>query len=248
MPLHLHLYRDRAMWFLALAVLLGLVAGKLRGGSGSEIASRDLRWVTLLMLGVAAHLLASGLDLAGASIPLIASYLLLGAFAVVNLRITGMPIFLLGLALNLAPLMVNDGMPVRPEAVVAANVASPADLDAVDLGAGRHMETSDDSLRVLGDIVPIAPLRAIVSFGDLILAAGLADVVANLMLPIRRRSQRLPERRGRTRHDELTNEELPELWPVDPHEWLGEDDELVAVHRGEPVATSGAANQTFDEP
>jgi hypothetical protein len=236
------------MWFLALAVLLGLVAGKLRGGSGSEIAARDLRWVTLLMLGLAAHLLTSGLDLADASIPLVLSYVLLGAFAVANLRVTGMPIFLVGLALNFAPLVVNDGMPVRPEAVVAANVASPADLDAVDLGAGRHLETSDDAIRVLGDIVPIAPLRAIVSFGDLILAAGLADVVANLMLPSRRRQRRLPERRGRTRHDELTNEALPELWPVDPHEWLGDDDELVGLHRSEPLAPSGAATQTFDGP
>lgn len=239
------------MWFLAVAVLLGLVAGKLRGGSGSEIASRDFRWITLLMLGLAAHLLASGLDLDGASVPLVASYVLLVAFALANLRITGVPIFLLGLVLNVGPLIVNDGMPVRPEAVVAANVAEPADLDAVDLGAGRHLETSDDSFRALGDIVPIAPLRAVVSFGDLILAAGLADVVANLMLPVRRGQRRLPERRNRTRSDELTGTELPELWPVDPHEWLGDDDGLVSVHRldgAEPLASSGASGPTFDGP
>lgn len=182
------------MWFIALAVLLGVAAGKLRGGSSVRVADHEIRWATLLVAGLAARLLTSGLGLSGASLPLVASFLLLGAFAWGNLRLVGMPIFLLGLALNFAPVVVNGGMPVRGDAVVAAHVASAADLDAVDLGAGRHLEAADDSLTFLGDIVPIPFLREVVSFGDLILAAGLADVVANLMLPSRRR-RRLPEHR-----------------------------------------------------
>lgn len=230
------------MWFIAIAVLIGAVVGRLRGGSPSEIAAKDVRWLSLLLLGMAARLLSSGLDLDGASLPLIASFLLIGGFAAGNLRLVGMPIFLFGLFLNFAPVAVNDGMPVRPEAVVSANVAGAGDLQVIDLGAGRHLETDGDSLTFLGDIVPVPFLREVVSFGDLILAVGLADMMTNLMLPARRR-KRLPERRlvedhvalggepwDGSRSAEADTEADPGEGLVGvPHEWREVDPEPPAV-------------------
>ena len=47
------------------------------------------------------------------------------------------------------------------------------------LGAERTRRPSD-RLTVLGDVVPVPALRQVVSFGDLILLAGVSDVAAHL--------------------------------------------------------------------
>ena len=47
---------------------------------------------------------------------------------------------------------------------------------------------------MLGDVLPVRPVHEVVSFGDLILALGLADVVFRLLRPVAepRRRDRVP--------------------------------------------------------
>ena len=188
----------------ALAVAAGLALGLVRRSPHRHLAAPRLRAWPLLVAGLAAQLL-SGLG-AGTALVLL-SYALLLAFAARNLHLVGMPVVLVGLALNAVVISANGGMPVRADALVAAGAVERVELTAseVDLGAKRHLEDGDDRLTFLGDIVPVRPAGRVVSFGDLILYVGLADVVAHLV------------RRGRRRADD----------DAPPPAWTADDDAAV---------------------
>jgi hypothetical protein len=171
----------------ALAIAVGLVAGVARRPRHRHLAAPRVRAWAILVAGVVAQLV-SGLVAATAVVLL--SYALLLAFAGRNLHLVGMPVVFVGLALNAAVIGANGGMPVRADALEAVGVIEPGEADdpaALDLGAKRHIEDGDDRLAFLGDIVPVRALERVVSFGDLILYVGLADVVANLVRRRRRR-------------------------------------------------------------
>lgn len=175
------------MWFMLLAIAAGIVVGRMRGGRLSALSRAPVRALTLLLLGAALQLAPEVLGAEGASTPLLASFVLLVWFSLANRHLVGMPIVTLGLLMNFAPVVANDGMPVRPGALVGAGITTWEGIEGYDLGARRHLETDADSLTALGDIVPVPLLREVVSFGDLVLAAGLGSVTANLLQSRRRR-------------------------------------------------------------
>ena len=87
---------------------------------------------------------------------------------------------------NVAVIGANGGMPVRGEAILTVDRdLTPAQLTRLEFGAKRHLEQPDDQLTFLGDVVPVRPLRQVVSFGDLILAVGMADVVVRSIETVR---------------------------------------------------------------
>ncbi|MGH9136757.1 MAG: DUF5317 family protein [Acidimicrobiales bacterium] len=101
------------------------------------------------------------------------------AAALANLHWTGFGVICIGLAVNLVPMVLNGGMPVRPEALVEAKAAEHTGLATLELRGPRQLEDGDDLLPALGDALPIRPIRRVVSFGDLIVAAGVGDAVAH---------------------------------------------------------------------
>jgi hypothetical protein len=127
---------------------------------------------------------------------LLLSYTCLFAFAVSNLSVTGMWMIALGLTLNAFVVGLNHGIPVGRKALTHAG------RDPGVYSAEHHVQRSSDKLLILGDVVPISPIGEIVSFGDLILAVGLIDVLVHLMRPARRRQ------------DEPREDEELEQWPV----------------------------------
>ena len=171
----------------AFAIAVGLTAGLLLRSPYRHLAAPRLRGWALLVAGVAAQAIAA-VGAEAILVPL--SYVLLVAFALRNLHLVGMPIVLLGLTLNGLVIGLNGAMPVRGDALVAAGVVEAGALAAVDLGPKRHLEESDDRLTFLGDAVPVPALGRVVSFGDLVLAVGLGNVVAHLVR--RRRPKRDP--------------------------------------------------------
>lgn len=183
----------------AIALALGLAAGLLAGGRPSNAASVTFRlWPTLvagIVLQGGAELL--GVDGATAHVLVVGSYLALVTFAVANLRIAGMPIVLVGLALNAAAIIPNGGMPVRPDALVRAGIVAPEEVALVDLGSKRHLERDDDVLAGLGDVIPVRPLGEVLSVGDLVLSAGSVAVAFRLLRPARSRAGRDTSRRRR---------------------------------------------------
>jgi hypothetical protein len=126
---------------------------------------------------------------------IVASYVLLAAFALANIRLVGMPVVLVGLVLNVVVIALNGGMPVRADAIATVDRdRTPGAIAQLTFDSKRHLETPSDRLTILGDVLPLRPVHEVVSFGDLILAFGLADVVFRLLRPhaLPRRRERVP--------------------------------------------------------
>lgn len=186
-------YVDRAMRFTAGAVLVGVALGLLFGGRVANLAGVRVRWWWALPVGAGSQVLPELVDVPGAAGLVLGGSALLVVFAVANLRLVGMPVALVGLALNTIVIGVNGGMPVRAEAIVATGRVEAVDLAELDLGAERHLERADDRLVLLADILPVPVSGEVLSFGDLILGLGLADVAFRLVRPFRRKSPERPQ-------------------------------------------------------
>jgi Family of unknown function (DUF5317) len=183
---------------LALIVLVGAAAvAAARGGSWATLAALPLAGRRLVVIAVLAQLLGSGLawltDRHGFyPAGLVVSALAALAFCLRNLRTAGVPLVTLGLVSNALVVMLNGAMPVS---IVAA---ARADVPIVAIAAGtdpRHDVAGRDSTwRTLGDDIPVAlPWRPeVVSPGDVLIAAGLGELVLLGMRPRRRRGVAQP--------------------------------------------------------
>ncbi len=168
---------------LVTAVLIGyLVGGRLRGFEHLRV-----RWWVLAPLGLAMQALPlpngrHGTDLWIRVAVLGVSYVLLLVFAARNFRISGVPIVFVGLALNMAVITVNGGMPVSGEALIASGQGDLLRVLTRDEGAKHHLMTPDDHLTPIGDVIPVAgPIKQVVSVGDLFVYLGLAWVIVAIM-------------------------------------------------------------------
>ncbi len=168
------------MVLLVLAAVGGLAAGRARRPVGGHAALPHLRLLSLVVAGIALALLASLVhgDLAVLCDAL--SVASLAVFAGANRNITGIAVIGVGLVLNLAAVVLDNGMPVRPKALVAADVLEADELATHDVREPRHLETDADRFGWLGAIVPVPGVRQVVSFGDLIVLVGLTDAARDL--------------------------------------------------------------------
>jgi hypothetical protein len=170
------------MRFTLIAVGVGFTLALVFGGRFRYLAGRTLRLWFLLPLGLALELAAVGS--AGSTWPFVlvlAGFACLFAFAVANLAVTGFWMIALGLFLNAFTIGLNHGMPIGHKALAHTG------NNASTFVALHHVQRSSDKLLILGDVVPISPIGEIVTFGDLILAVGLVDVIVHLMRPAKRR-------------------------------------------------------------
>jgi hypothetical protein len=185
------------MRFTLVAVGLGFLLALVLGGRFRYLAGRTLRLWFLLPIGLALQIAAAGSG--GATWPFVLvllSFACLFAFAIANLGVTGFWMIALGLFLNALAIGLNHGMPIGHKAL--AHTGNNVGVFA----ALHHTQRSSDKLLILGDVVPISPIGEIVTFGDLIIAVGLVDVIVHLMRPKRRRE------------DESEDEEENRLLPL----------------------------------
>jgi hypothetical protein len=159
------------MSFFFVTVALALGVALVTGGSLRSIAATELKHPSILTAAVGIQLALEVLHptsgTAGhlASALLVVSYVFLLLFCVANLRLRGLAVVAVGIALNGAVITLNSGMPIRaPEAAVEATTK-------------HHAEQPSDKLTFLGDIILVPALRQSLSFGDLIMLVGLVDVV-----------------------------------------------------------------------
>ena len=100
---------------------------------------------------------------------------------------------LVGLALNLAVVVPNGGMPVSADAVRIAG----GSVDRIPMAgsAKHHLMTEEDVVRPLADVIPAPPpVGDVLSIGDLFLYAGLASFVVLVMLGRSGENRRPPSR------------------------------------------------------
>jgi Family of unknown function (DUF5317) len=156
--------------------LLAVAIGYARGGRLTELGRLRLRWQWLALAGLALQMLLWP----GGSWPLVylyVSFVLLGVFALANIRTTGVVLILIGIALNFAVIALNEGMPVSRAAIVNSGQASTLDELQTEGGAKHHLATDDDELRFLGDVIAIRPLEQAISVGDLFTYGGVVVVI-----------------------------------------------------------------------
>ena len=162
---------------LVLVVLVAaLVLGWATGGSLERLGSLPLRSLRLVAGALAAQV--GGTLVGGPFYPLglAASAALVVAFLVRNRGVQGTGLVALGLLANALVVVANGAMPVSPQAADRAGVG----VLEVLVGDRRHeLEGPDTRLRALGDVVPVPlPLRPeVVSAGDVLVAAGLGQLV-----------------------------------------------------------------------
>ena len=164
--------QNGAMSYLLVAVVAAAGIALLTGGTVRSILETRLRWPWTLLLALALQGIVDlfepwrgGANDAGFGL-LVASYALLLGFCLANLNLRGMGVVAIAIALNATVIVVNRGMPVRlpPDTAVTHTVK-------------HHAESPSDKLVVLGDIIVVG--RRTLSFGDLILAVGLVDVLVH---------------------------------------------------------------------
>ena len=175
------------MILFASVIVVGFLIGFLVGGRLSGFEHVRIEWWGLAIAGLAVQFIplpegANGTDLLVRTIVLAVSYTLLLTCAARNVRMPGMPLILLGLALNAAVIVANGGMPVSEEALrTSGQDAVLADLQ--EAGADKHhLETDGDVLRPLGDVIGVPPpVSQAISVGDVIVYLGLIWLVVSIM-------------------------------------------------------------------
>lgn len=162
----------------ALTVLLGaLVLGWGRGGSLDRLGHLPLRYKRLVVVALVVQVL--GGVAGGWRYPagLAVSAALVGVFLALNRGIQGTGLVALGLLLNALVVGVNGAMPVSGDAMGRARLTTQDILSGAD---PRHeLIDSSTHLSLIADRIPFYFPRhpEIVSTGDVLVAAGLAELV-----------------------------------------------------------------------
>ena len=176
---------DTSEVVFALVVLVAALAvGLALGGRFARLGQLPLRHGWLVLVAVAVQ--AGGAFAGGSLYPigLAASAVLVAVFLAGNRGVPGTGLVALGLLANALVVGLNGAMPV------SAHASGRAGISTQDLLAGtdpRHeLASSATRLRELGDVIPVLlPFHPeVVSAGDVLVAAGLAQLV---VLGMRRR-------------------------------------------------------------
>ena len=172
------------MLLVAVSIVLGIAVGLASGGSLSRLAETRLRAWPLAILGLGLQVAATpagpGGWLAGALLG--ASYLCLGALFAANVRLPGVPLVAVGIALNALVIGVNGGMPVSDDALRAAYGTEYEAMRRTLIEEGppqHHLARPDDVLLPLADVIGIrAPVKQVFSVGDLTSMGGFVWLLA----------------------------------------------------------------------
>ena len=165
---------------MAAVALAGVVAGRLRSPAGGHGARPHLHDLALVAAGgvalVASLVVPEGLATVARGL----GFGALAAFGLRNRHVTGIAVAGLGALANLLCLVLNNGIPVRPEALVDAGVVPAAEVREHDLDEPHHLQTDADAFAWLGAVAPVSPTEQVLSFGDLLLLVGGFDALRDL--------------------------------------------------------------------
>lgn len=168
---------------VAFAFALGFaLRGSLRGFEGVSLRAWGLAAAGLGLQFAPLPTGAAGPDLVVRISVLGVSYALLAGFALLNRRMPGLRLVLLGLLLNAAVILPNGGMPVSESAIRASGQQGMLEAFVREGATKHHLMSADDVLRPLGDVIGIpSPIRQVVSVGDIAIYTGIVWFVVAAM-------------------------------------------------------------------
>ena len=148
---------------LASALAAGIVFGWLLRGDLRRLATLEVKWWALLLVGVALRLVAEFIR-ADAAL-LVVAFSSIAVVALRNVRrVPGSAFLAAGALMNGLVVAANGGMPVDRGALAIA-AASPT--------PGLHVELTDQTMfPLLADVIPVRLTHVVYSAGDLVLAVG----------------------------------------------------------------------------
>lgn len=162
-----------------LAIAVGLLIGFLRGGRFDAVRKNQVLAWPLLAAGVVLQTVGESFVVPGRAVVVVAGLLCLVGAAMKNIHIPGAAVAGIGVTLNLAVLVVNGHVPVSFDALTAFGNNVRVNPDATGLW---QLDGDNTSLSFLGDVVPTPWLNTPISFGDLIMLAGLVVIAMNVVL------------------------------------------------------------------
>ena len=182
------------MGLVVVALLVALAVGRLAGGSAAGLSRLSLRRRGLVVAALLAQLLGVVVGGPVHAVGLLVSTVLVAAFLLANRGVRGTGLVALGLAANALVVGLNGAMPVSADAATRAG----AGTQALVAGADPRHELVDGGTRLawLADVVPVPlPLRPeVVSPGDVLVTAGLAQLLVAAMLSARAEGRQRPAR------------------------------------------------------
>jgi Family of unknown function (DUF5317) len=176
---------------LLTGIVVGVAMGMACGGTLRNLAAARLTGETallLLLLAQAALPVIAAVGTAGRTLIWIwiATCAAVAGMAVVNLKHPGMALVAAGLLMNLLVVGLNGAMPVDVSSARVLDAARSRQLSAGTTGDWLHSAGGGESrLPLLADVIPVPgprPVRALVSPGDVLMAAGIAAFLAASMM------------------------------------------------------------------
>ena len=183
----------RGVQLAVFSILVGVLSGFAGGGRFANVGWRRIRLLGVPVVGFAAVVTGRLISSDLAFYVGLAGLCCLAVFAIANVKaLSCMWLVALGLSLNVGVTANNHGMPYSPVALATAGVRPASYNDIPKSTPMSHPERPGDQLLFLADIVPVQPLRTVVSFGDILVAFGLGCVTATAMWDRRPRRLRNP--------------------------------------------------------
>lgn len=170
------------MLLVLIVVLAALVVGRLAGGTPARLGALPLGSRRLVVLALAVQLVGAVVGGPAYGVGLAVSAALVVAFLSRNRGLRGTGLIALGLLANALVVGANGAMPVSAEAAGRAGTGTGALVAGTD---PRHeLSGSQTRLPWLADVVPVPLPRfpLVVSPGDVLVAAGAAQLVVAGML------------------------------------------------------------------
>jgi Family of unknown function (DUF5317) len=173
------LYRSGVL-LTAFALMIGALSGLVAGGRLRNLSDVDLRWTFVPWGWLFASVFADRIGGNGGFYVFLAGMACLVLFAFANLsQAAGMKLIFIGALINLFMTVNNHGMPYSVNAMHNAGVLPQKYNDQPKVTVASHPQRRGDQLVLLGDVIPVPPLKIVVSIGDVIVALGFAMMAAN---------------------------------------------------------------------
>ena len=168
--------------FVLYAIPIGIVIGLLAGGRLGRLGDLHLRWVPLILLGLAVQV-AIFTDAGGRAVGdagpaiYVASTALVFVAVLRNVRVPGVALIALGAGCNLAAIVANGGwMPADPAAIEL--------IGGLTNGYTNSILVPDPALKPLTDIFALPawlPFANVFSVGDVLIGIGIAATLVFAM-------------------------------------------------------------------